>query len=399
MHATQLLDNHLRKHCQGVHKTRMTALMTATHALVTGKKLSVTGLGRAICNTTKTKHNIKRVDRLIGSAAVNQDRYEINHAMAKLIMGQQRRPVIIVDWSDLSADREFHLLRASIPSGGRALTLYEETHQQRHYGSPHIHQRFLSQLKNVLPLHCVPIIITDAGFRTPWFRAVQAMGWDFVGRVGGQTMIRPQGQDDWIRVEKVFDTATQRGRYLREVDLVRANPLACHAYLLKKRKQGRIKKTRFGQSCTSRHSEKNAHRARTPWLLVTSLDNTITNTKQVIHLYTARMQIEEAFRDMKNSRWGFSFNEARCTTTYRYENLLLIAQLATFVVWLIGKIAELKHWHLNYQANTVRTEKVLSTFFLGLEVIKRGADNFLKLKFTEAIKQLRVQINEAGCYA
>ena len=77
----------------------------------------------------------------------------------------------------------------------------------------------------------------------------------------------------------------------------------------------------------------------------------------------------------------------------------LEVQLATFVVWLIGKIAELKHWHLNYQANTVRTEKVLSTFFLGLEVIKRRADDFLKPEFTEAIKQLRVQINETGCYA
>ena len=95
MHATQLLDTHLKKHCQGVHKRRMTALMTMTHTLLTGKKLSVTGLGRAIKNETKTKHNIKRADRLIGNAAVNQDRIVVNRAMAKLIIGQQRRPVII----------------------------------------------------------------------------------------------------------------------------------------------------------------------------------------------------------------------------------------------------------------------------------------------------------------
>lgn len=184
-----------------------------------------------------------------------------------------------------------------------------------------------------------------------------------------------------------------------EIDLVRNQPLACQAYLLRKKKQGRIKKTKFGHSCASRHSEKNAHRERSPWLLVTSLHNKFANTKQVIHLYTTRMQIEEAFRDIKNSRWGFSFNEARCTATYRYENLLLIAQLATFAVWLIGKVAELRHWHRNYQANTVRTEKVLSTFFLGLEVIKRGADDFLKQEFTNAVKQIRVQVNEACGYA
>lgn len=399
MHATQILDNYLKKHCQEVHKKRMIALLTITRALMTGKKLSVTGLGRAICNATQPKHNIKRVDRLVGSAAVNHDRHVINQALAQLVIGQQNRPVIIVDWSDLSADREFHLLRASIPAGGRALTIYEEVHHQRNYGSPDIHKRFLCHLKDILPGRCVPIIITDAGFRTPWFRAVQNLGWDFVGRVGGQTMLSPQGQDDWIRVEQVFETATQRGRYLGKIDLVRNHPLACQALLLRKKKQGRIKKTKFGQSCTSRHSEKNAHRERSPWLLVTSMENNLANTQQVIHLYTVRMQIEEAFRDIKNSRWGFSFNEARCTKTYRYENLLLVAQLAMLAVWLIGHIAESKNWQQSYQANTVRSEKVLSTFFLGLEVIKRGADDFLKQELTDAIKQLRIQHDEACGYA
>lgn len=399
MHATQLLDNYLRKHCQEIHKKRMTALLTITQALITGKKLSVTGLGRAICNHTHTKHNIKRADRLIGNAAMNQDRLTIYKAMAKLIIGQQHRPVILIDWSDLSADREFHLLRASIPVGGRALTIYEESHHQRYDGNPRVQMRFLQHLKGVLPQHCHPIIVSDAGFRTPWFRAVEEMGWDFVGRVGGHMMLSSQGEDDWIRVERVFETATTRGRYLGKIDLVRKHPLACHAYLLKKKKKGRVKKTVFGERCAMKHSEKNAHRERTPWLIVTSLDNAYANTRQIINLYTTRMQIEEGFRDIKNSRWGLAFNEARCTTTYRYENLLLVAHLATFAVWLIGKIAELKHWHRNYQANTVRSEKVLSTFFLGLEVTKRSADDFLKQEFTEAIKQLRLQHKEVCGYA
>lgn len=111
MHATQLLDNYLRNNGQGAHKKRMIALLATTKALMTGRKLSVTGLGRALCNTIKTKRNIKRIDRLVGSVAVNQDRDEINHAVARLVIGKQRRPVIIIDWFDLSTDREFHLLR------------------------------------------------------------------------------------------------------------------------------------------------------------------------------------------------------------------------------------------------------------------------------------------------
>lgn len=399
MHATQLLDTHLRKHCQEVHKKRMTTLIIATTALMNGKKLSVTGLGRAICNQTKTKHNIKRADRLIGSAALNQDRTIIYKAMATHMIGSQRRPVILIDWSDLSADREFHLLRASIPVDGRALTIYEESHHQRYNGNPQVHKRFLKRLNSILPDHCHPIVVTDAGFRTPWFRAIEEMGWDFVGRVGGHMMLSAPGEEDWVRVEQVFEMATTRGRYLGEIDLVRHNSLRCHAYLLKKKKQGRVKKTVFGERCAMKHSEKNAHRERTPWLIVTSLDKRYANTSQIFHLYKTRMQIEEGFRDIKNSRWGFAFNEARCTTTYRYENLLLVAHLATFAVWLIGKIAELKQWHRHYQANTVKTEKVLSTFFLGLEVIKRGADDFLKSEFTEAMRQLRFQHKKTCGYA
>jgi hypothetical protein len=264
MRATRLLDNFLGKHCQGVHKKRMTALLTLTAALTTGKKLSVTGLGRAICNHTATKHNIKRADRLIGNAALHQDRTLIYHAMAKLIIGQQRRPVILIDWSDLSADGGFHLLRASVPVDGRALTVYEETHHQRYNANPRVQQRFLQRLKAVLPPHCHPIVVTDAGFRTPWFRAVQALGWDFVGRVGGYMMLSGRDEADWVRVERVFASATSRGRYLGQIDLVRNHPLTCHGYLVKKKPQGRIKKTVFGERCKMRHSEKNAHRARTP---------------------------------------------------------------------------------------------------------------------------------------
>lgn len=398
MRATQILDTYLRKACQGIHKKRMVALLTLTTALLIGKKLSVTGLGRAICNDSHTKHNIKLADRLIGNAALNQDRVIIYQAMAKLIIGQQNRPIILVDWSDLSADRAFHLLRASVPVDGRAITIYEESHHQRNNGNPRVQKRFLRQLKALLPSHCHPIIVTDAGFRTPWFRAVETLGWDFVGRVGGHMMLSQKGEEDWVRVEKIFETATTRGRCLGEIDLVRQNPLTCQAYLIKKKKQGRIKKTVFGERCAMKHSEKNAHRERTPWLIVTSLGKAYANKQQVLGLYKTRMQIEEGFRDVKNSRWGFAFNEARCTTTHRYENLLLVAHLATVAVWLTGKIAELKRWHRHYQANTVRTEKGLSTFFLGLEVIKRGTDKFLKQEFNQAIKQLRLEHKEACGY-
>jgi hypothetical protein len=243
-------------------------------------------------------------------------------------------------------------------------------------------------IKKVLPPQCHPIIVTDAGFRTPWFRAVRKLGWDFVGRVSGRTMVSEPGQQYWIRVEKIFETATLHVRSLGEIDLVRQHPLRCQAYLVKKKKQGRVRKTVFGTRCEMNLSKNNAHRERTPWLIVTSLSSEYAHTKHIINFYKIRMQIKEGFRDVKNSRWGLSFNEARCATTQRYENLLLVAHLATIAVWMIGKIAELKQWHRQYQANTVKTHNVLSTFFLGLEVIKRGIAELPLLEFKQALNQI-----------
>ena len=384
--------------CQGIHKKRMTVLMDMVQACIQGKKLSVTGLGRAIKNSVFEKHNIKRADRLIGNPALNQERGLVYRALARWVISQQHRPVILVDWSDLSADRHHHVLRASLPVGGRALTLYDEVHPHAKLGNPTVQHRFLKTLKNLLPESCCPIIISDAGFRNPWFRAVQAMGWDFVGRVGGHTMISPHNDEDWIRVEPVFDAATTRPKYLGHMDLTRKDPMACHAYLVKKKKQGRVNKTVFGQRCTSKYSEKNAHRERTPWLIVTSLEGGAKITKRVMNLYKTRMQIEEGFRDFKNSRWGFSLDEARTSATYRYENLLLVGALATFVVWLVGKLAEMKNQHRHYQANTIKARNVLSTFYLGCRVLNKPGLEFRETDFKQALLALRQQF-DVQCYA
>lgn len=398
MQATQIINTHLKKMCQAIHKKRLKALMIMVEACIQSKKLSVTGLGRAIKNAVYEKHNIKRADRLMGNLALNQERGLLYSTMAKWIIGNHKQPVILVDWSDLSANRAFHLLRASLPVGGRALTLYDEVHPEKKLGNGHIEKRFLKHLKDLLPKNCCPIIITDAGYRTPWFNAVQDLGWDFVGRVGGHTMIAPQSKADWIRVEQIFETATTKPHYLGFIDLVKRNPLACHAYLLRKKKQGRIKKTVFGKRCEMKYSKKNAHRERTPWLIVTSLEGGTLITKRVINLYKTRMQIEEGFRDIKNSRWGFSFDEAKVSSKFRYENLLLIGVLATFAVWLTGKVAELKNMQRQYQANTVKTRNILSTFYLGSRILNNQRIDFKLEDFKNALSALQEQF-KTQCYA
>lgn len=390
MHATQVLVKHLRAHCQGTHRWRLDAVIAMVEALLRGRVLTVTGLGRALRSTSAPKHQIKKADRLVGNPHLHGERDTFYEALARLTLGTLRRAVIIVDWSDVTEDRAFQTLRAAVAVDGRALTLYEEVHKASESANRRVQTRFLRKLHHLLPTQCHPIVVTDAGFKNPWFKAVASLGWDFVGRVGGHIMVREAGAlQDWTRVERLFERATTQARYFGAVELARANPLCCHAYLLKRRPAGRIKKTRFGTKSAMKHSLKNAHRERTPWLLVTSLEGGNAISKDVTRLYQSRMQIEEAFRDLKNHRQGFSFRDSLTRKLYRLENLLLIAALATFTAWLVGKVAELTNLHRRYQANTIRDRSVLSTVNLGCQVLASPGIVMTRADFTRALQVLR----------
>jgi hypothetical protein len=45
------------------------------------------------------------------------------------------------------------------------------------------HKAFLAKLKTIIDDDAKPIILTDAGYKTTWFKEVIALGWDFTGRV------------------------------------------------------------------------------------------------------------------------------------------------------------------------------------------------------------------------
>ena len=129
MHATDLLDKHLRAHCQGTHQRRMDAVMSLVNSLLRGRVLTVTGLGRSLRGASAPKHQIKKADRLIGNRLLHNERGSFYQALIAMTIGDMRQPVVLVDWSDVSDDRASQKLRASMAVEGRALTLYEEVHR------------------------------------------------------------------------------------------------------------------------------------------------------------------------------------------------------------------------------------------------------------------------------
>ena len=69
--------------------------------------------------------------------------------------------------------------------------------------------------------------------------------------------------------------------------------------------------------------------------------------------------------DAKSTRFGLSLSHARTTSEERANVLLLLASLAHLFALLIGIAAEALHLERRYQANTVRTRRVLSLATLG----------------------------------
>lgn len=139
MHATQVLGKHLRTLCQGIHPWRMDSVMSMVDALLRGRVLTVTGLGRALGGPVAPKHQIKKADRLVGNPHLHSERDTFYQALISLTIGNLQHPVILVDWSAVREDRAFQKLRASVAVEGRALTLYEEVHPLARAASRGVH--------------------------------------------------------------------------------------------------------------------------------------------------------------------------------------------------------------------------------------------------------------------
>ncbi|MCW8992922.1 MAG: transposase, partial [Gammaproteobacteria bacterium] len=137
---------------------------------------------------------------------------------------------------------------------------------------------------------------------------------------------------------------------------------------------------------------------REPWLLVTSLPATSKLAKKVVSIYSTRMQIEESFRDVKSVRFGIGFELNLSRSAERLQILLLVAMIATFVLWLLGMAARNSQQHLQYQANTVKNRQVLSAIYLGLRVAtdRRFEFNLSELKVVALLLQETVRQHGEG---
>jgi hypothetical protein len=343
-----------------IHKARLRALIATVAAVVRVGRLSVSAIGRAAPWASRPKHAIKRVDRLLSNGHLRMECAAVFGALCEWMVAGTKRPVLLVDWTKVTDG--FHALVAAVPVSGRAMPIYLEVHPERVQGQPRIEARFLRRLARLLPDGARPVVVSDAGFRGPFFRAVVERGWDFVGRVRGTTNVVVDGRKyDRAALNEI---ARPIPHDLGPVRLyTQAKHLSARVVVVRQRRRpGRRPAAASALQAAIREA------GREPWILATSLLQ--PSAEAVVATYALRMKVEETFRDAKNHRFGWSLRHVRSRSADRLTNLLLLTALAILAVTLVGLAAETAGLHRAYQANTVR-RRVLSWFVLGAAVLRR----------------------------
>lgn len=387
MGASEVLQKCLDNALGSMHALRSRVLLRAVEASIQGRRLTLIDLARAWPHAERVRAPLKALDRLLGNRHLHAERESIYAAMTRWL-ARSKRPVIVIDWSDLKSDRSWHLLRAAIPVGGRTLPILDMVFAAGQQGSPKAEKQFLQRLSDVLPDGACPILVTDAGFRGPWFRAVEAMGWHWLGRLRNTTYLKPTDVPDepsqWVACKAMYELVTRLPRDLGPMDVVRSKPLRARVVLHGKPPQGRKHCNRQGKPARNSNSRKNAKRESEPWLLMASPRLNLT-ARQLVALYAQRMQIELSFRDLKSHRYGQAFEDSLTRKGPRIEVLLLLSALAAFATWLVGMACEasgIDQWLAPFRSK----RRLYSVMRLGREALVR---RWLHVPLNRLTEQLR----------
>lgn len=372
MRASRVLQKCLHDCLSGMHAMRSRVLLHAVEALVAGRRLTLMDVARSWPGAERVRAPLKAFDRLLSNRHLHAEREAIYGGMARWLL-RSKHPVIVIDWSDLKADKAWCLLRAAVPIGGRTLPVLDMVFPGTQAGSPTAEKCFLRRLKQIVPDTSRPILVTDAGFRAPWFRAVEALGWYWLGRLRHRTLVKPVDVHDasaWVPSRDLYALAGNVPRDMGIMDTVQTTPWPCRVVLHRKVAKGRKHRNLKGMAVRSTQSRKSAAREREPWLLVASPSLELP-AHHLVTLYARRMQIELSFRDLKSHRYGQGFEDSLTRTGNRLEILLMVNALAAFACWLAGLASEATgdaRWLL--PANVTR--RLYSVLRIGREALVRS---------------------------
>jgi hypothetical protein len=368
MHVKPILTELLKG---AIHKKRIDSLCSLVTGVISQRTLKLSELGRNL-KGKKERTGIRIVCRTLANKFYQKHSSKIYLCIIKKVVGENKAPDIIVDWSAIpnskrsTKQEEYQVLRASYAAEGRSVTLYEEVHPRSKLNNSTVHKRFLKHLNELLPEDCKPSIITDAGFKNPWFKAVLKLGWNYIGRIRGD--VHYDDGKGFKPTASLHEQASSKACHLGEFILTKANALKTNFYLYTHKLKGRKKLNRNGTYAKDKDSLTHAKGYREPFVIVSSLKE---RADVIIKKYKSRMTIEEYLRDTKSRTYGFNLNDNITQKAERYIVWLFIAALAALVAWVVGYLAEKAKLHYDFQANSYKDKRVLSFVYLGSRIIKK----------------------------
>jgi Transposase DDE domain len=379
-----------------VHAARLRVLDEAVTSAFNGKPLSLTQLALGLQRETSLRHRVKCVDRLLCNPHLDSERFEIYKVLAERWLTGLPELLIVIDWSPLSADQEWHWLRASVVADGRSVTLYEEVHPQNKLANYRVHKKFVERLAQLLPV-CgqVPIIMTDAGFRATWFKLIAKQGWYWIGRIRNREFVCPKNTGIWAAAKALYAGATATAKDLGQYRSTRSNPADCRLVIYKAKPKGRESHYASGKVKRNGTARKKAAGQSEPWLLGCSPELTQFSAHAIVNMYARRMGIEQSFRDTKSPALGMGLKRSHTHGTVRLQALLLMAHVAQFALRLIGLCADAHQlkWQLMSTNRTCRAE--ISVMTLARRVIDSPALLATLKNPWASIEELRRQAADA----
>jgi hypothetical protein len=388
MHLPKLLHKMIEEELPLIHKVRLENLISVCETAMSGTSLYLTGLGRSLSNTNKESSNIQKVDRLLGNGHLQGERELFYKLFIGKLICEDSHPWIHIDWSCINAVTNLYVLRASLSMSGRSIVLYEACYPKSKENNHATHKNFLNKLKTLLPQSVKPTIVTDAGFRAPWFAHILQLGWDFVGRLRNTNAVRLSNASDWCFSSAYYQQATAKPTYIGHGILTHEGKVPVHFVLYKSPGKGRTTLTLNKKRQRSSKKDKVYSKSnKEPWLLVTSLTEVQIKPFLAVNIYRQRMRIEENIRDTKSSRYGLGLKNSLTRCPQRINVLLLIALIVTFAAWLAGLFIKSIGKAADFQAHSARVTSALSFVFLGKRALIKKL-NMTQRDFRSALMML-----------
>ena len=128
MRAVEQRIEFIEKYLNGVfgmdmHAKHVSSLSLGVLGVMTSASLAVSVIGHALAQARgkAAKHAIKQVDRLLSNQGI--DVWTMFPLWIKDIVGERRKLVIAMDWTDFDADDQTTLVFSLVSSHGRATPL------------------------------------------------------------------------------------------------------------------------------------------------------------------------------------------------------------------------------------------------------------------------------------